>query len=332
MRNYAQSIMAVNSPDSEKQHESSQDKNKILFFDVSSVKWAREKATSTRGDSVRTEKEVANKKNRRSSLANSSHQNSDNKDEYIEALRLWVSSARLNEAMERKELAQLEGIHRLIVLAKGLLPNIIRLCRRAKRADTRMGVLAIVHLCADNDDGLCRLSVARFGQLLCRKDASVHEALSDLEAGGEIHIEHSPNGNSYWPRIPIGISHINPSMGWLVDGLSDKPRTTGRPSGKRTPLTRGVLSNVDDVVSPSDLDDFQQKNDASNLQQGVLHKKNVPPLRGETYPPYAGTYITKLNHSEEEIANKRDHSRCGNTCEGISRPGCAGEADNSEVL
>ena len=39
---------------------------------------------------------------------------------------------------------------------------------RCRRLDSRLAVLAIIHLCSDNDDGLCRLSVKRFAQILYR--------------------------------------------------------------------------------------------------------------------------------------------------------------------
>jgi hypothetical protein len=327
MRNYAQSLLAVNSPDDGKQHVNFQDKNKILLFDVNSVKWAGETTANISNSSARTEKEVGSKKNRKPSPSSDANQFPDDKDEYINAIRLWVSSIRLDEAMERKELSQLEGIQRLIVLSKGLLPNIIRLCRRAKRADTRLGVLAIIHLCADNDDGLCRLSVARFAQLLCRKENCVREAISDLGRGGEIQIEQSSNGNSYWPRIPVAVAHMNPSVGWIIDALSDKPRTVGRPSKKYPPLTQGVLSELGDDEPP-----LSGKNRTRKISHNsAIFAENTPPLRSEIPPPYAGTYTSKLNHSEEEITINRGDSRYSSTREEISRSGCRSSDGNGEV-
>jgi hypothetical protein len=330
MAKYAQPSVDVNSQGAMRQCIKSNSEEKVV--DINAYRWAEKGMVNTPDDTINLGKDGGRKKKKKSPSENNSGQDASDKDEYIEAIRLWVSSVRLDEAMKREDLAQLEGIQRLIVLSRGLLPNIIRLCRRAKRADTRLGVLAIIHLCADNDDGLCRLSIVRFAQLLCRKEESIRDAILDLERGGEVHVEHSVNGNSYWPRIPTRVAHVNPSVGWIVDGLSDKPRTVGRPARKRTPLTRGVLSEFGDDPKPLGTERPQRKDGVLNEQLGVLQKGNTPPLRGEMHPPYAGTYTAKLNCSEEEITNKGDRSRCGNTREGISRPGCTDETGNGEVL
>jgi hypothetical protein len=161
---------------------------------------------------------------------------------YVAAIQLWVSSVQLAKAMEREDLAQLEGMQRHLALSKGLLPNIVRVCRRNPRADTRAAVLAIIHLLADNGEALCRLSVARFAQLLNRKEETIRAAIAGLEKGGEIGVCHSPYGNSYWPKIDavVALMSPSPSMGWFADALSGKPLPRGRP--KKSPGRAGGFS------------------------------------------------------------------------------------------
>ena len=160
------------------------------------------------------------------------------KSEYTAAIELWVQDLRECAALEREEIAQLEGVNRILVLAKGLLPNIVALCRKNKRADTRAAILVIIHFCADNSDGLCRLSVARFAKLLSRKEDTIRDALADLEEMGSIVIERTPRGNCYWPRIAAEIVELNPSLGWFIDALSEKPKPVGCP--KNAPRQRSV--------------------------------------------------------------------------------------------
>ena len=180
------------------------------------------------------------------------------KAEYTEALQIWIGDMKLQRAMEREELAQLEGIERHLALSKGLLPNMIRVCRRHPRADTRLAVLAIVHLCSDNNEGLCRVGVMRMAELLGRKDENVRKALDDLEAGGEIGINRCRGlPNSYWPKIDASIARMSPSMGWFVDALSAKPAPRGRPAtgkgtlGENVPRYRGGIT-APQIMSPAD--------------------------------------------------------------------------------
>ncbi len=216
----------------------------------------------------------------------------DNKREaYIQAIQLWVGNIRLQRAMSQQELGDLEGIQRHLALSKGLLPNLISLCRRNKRADSRASILAIVHLCADNNDGLCRLSVTRFAQLLDRSEQNIRDAISDLEEGGELGVNRSASGNSYWPRIDIEIAQMNPSMGWFMDALSDKPQASGRPL--KVPQRKEGA--------------FPEKVSVSDLEK-VLQPKTHP-LYAKKPPQRKGEHISLgLNHSEREEVRKASYS------------------------
>ena len=200
---------------------------------------------------------------------------------YIAAIQLWVENVQVARALEREELAQLEGVQRLIAVSKGLLPNIIRVCRRNKKADSRLGVLAIIHLSADNSEGLCRLSVARFAQLLGRTEEAIRVALRHLEDGGEIGVEHSHRGNNYWPKIDAEVANMSPSMGWLADALSTKPRPVGRPE-KSSPSKLGYISRGE----------------------------NTPKQTLEIPPSKPGTYITDVHRSKFDDHEARTYGSC----------------------
>jgi hypothetical protein len=200
---------------------------------------------------------------------------------YIAAIQLWVDNVQVARALERNELAQLEGIQRFIAVSKGYLPNAIRVCRRNKKADSRLAVLAVIHLCSDNDDGLCRLSVKRFAQILYRTEEAIRVALRDLEDGGEIAVEHSRRGNSYWPKIDAEAAYMSPSIGWLADALSEKPHRVGRPEKTTT-------SKVGDI------------------SKGEKSPKQTP----EIPPSKPGTYITKGNRSKFEDHEATSYGSC----------------------
>lgn len=215
------------------------------------------------------------------------------------AIQLWVGNIRLARAMERKELAQLSGIQRHLALSKGLLPNIIRVCRSHPRADTRLGVLAIIHLLADNNEGLCFLAVERFAELLSRKVDNVRLAIDALEKDGVIGIIRSKAGNSYWPKVDAEIAHMSPSMAWFVDALSHKPEPVGRPK-KYPPADGGCFSG-----------------------ESVYHENHTP-LDPKMYPRRQGTHFSSSDHLKTDNQESAPHFR------GYSKGQANGHAKASE--
>ena len=139
---------------------------------------------------------------------------------YRFAILQFVENMRLEETLGQGELASLESGPRFFTLMKGMLPNIVHLFRRSSRADTKLGVLVLIHFCADNGDGLCRLS---------RDPRNVQRAIEDLEEGDEIGVHHSALGNSYWPKIARAVLDTSPCIGWFINAFSDGPAPFGRP-------------------------------------------------------------------------------------------------------
>ncbi len=117
-------------------------------------------------------------------LSSHTQYNPEERDEderlYREAILRFVEEKRLENILGQGEIASLQGYARFCTLMKGKLVNTVRVCRRAQRADCRLAVLDIIHFCADNADGLCRLSVARFAQILNRDIRTIQRAIDDL--------------------------------------------------------------------------------------------------------------------------------------------------------
>ena len=156
---------------------------------------------------------------------------------YREAILRFVEEKRLEDILGQGEIASLQGYARFCTLMKGKLVNTVRVCRRAPRADCRLAVLEIIHFCADNADGLCRLPVVRFAQILSRDARNIQRAIDDLEENHEIGVHRSAAGNSYWPIIDRVVRDTSPALGWFIDTFSDKPAPVGRPRKNLTALT-----------------------------------------------------------------------------------------------
>ena len=96
------------------------------------------------------------------------------------AITLWVGNQRLDQALAAEELGRYSGMQKALLLRNGLLVGAIRHCRRNPRADTRMSVLAMITFLADNNDGICRLSVTRMCEIFARSRESIVTSIASL--------------------------------------------------------------------------------------------------------------------------------------------------------
>ena len=169
---------------------------------------------------------------------------------YHHAIMQFVENKRLEDTLGQGELASMENGPRFFTLMKGLLPSMVRVFRRWPRPDTKLGVLILIHFCADNNDGLCRLSAERFSQILNRTIKNVQSAVDGLEETGVIGVHRSATGNSYWPIIARAVRDTTPNLSWFLDAFSEKPEPFGRP---KKPYVAGDVSlNVESPVLEKD--------------------------------------------------------------------------------
>jgi hypothetical protein len=148
---------------------------------------------------------------------------------YREAILRFVEEKRLEDILGQGEIASLQGYARFRTLMHGMLVNTVRVCRRAPRADTKTGIMMLIHFCADNADGLCRLPLTRFAEILNRDVRNIRHAIDDLEEHHEIGVHRSASGNSYWPKIDRVVRDKNPALGWFINAFSEPSDPRGRP-------------------------------------------------------------------------------------------------------
>jgi hypothetical protein len=162
----------------------------------------------------------------------------------------FVENKRLEDTLGQGELASMENGRRFFTLMKGLLPSMVRVFRHWPRPDTKLGVLILIHFCADNNDGLCRLSAERCSQILNRTIKNVQSAVDGLEEIGIIGVHRSAKGNSYWPIIGRVVRDTTPNLSWFLDAFSEKPEPFGRP--KKPYVASDVSLNVESPVLEKD--------------------------------------------------------------------------------
>lgn len=232
------------------------------------------------------------------------------RDEFCKAIVLYIGNKRLDEALSREELGQLEGLQRVLALRNGLIANCVRHCRQNPGADATLAVLTLITFMADNNDGICRLSVARIAQVFGRSERTIYRCIAGLEESGLIGVSRNgPKGSSncYWPTIPAGLAEVGASIVWFADALSHKPKArifaaTADPESIRKPppdaTVRGGGVTPDTAVTPPLT--HPSGGEAKTPDTAVRAKGDTPDTgRG-------GTPDAKRQHISLSINSKRD--------------------------
>jgi hypothetical protein len=160
----------------------------------------------------------------------------------------WVGNLRLDAALSAKELGQYSGMHKALLLRNGLLVGAIRHCRLNPLADTRLSVLTIITFLADNNYGICRLSVTRMCEMFARSREAIVNSITSLEADGQIGVNRKQGmPNCYWPLIPSALAELSANPIWFVDALSHRPKARVFRS-----VEEAIASAAHDQSSPLD--------------------------------------------------------------------------------
>jgi hypothetical protein len=162
-----------------------------------------------------------------------------------EGLLAWLDKRRPGLAMSRHEIGAINDSRRTIALFKATMVNAIVACRENPRADTRLGVLAVIACNCDNESGSCTLSIKRMAEVLHRKEDNIRAAIKSLEGDGLVGATRTSGGmlNRYWIVVPRSIAELNPHVTWIIDAISPRPaRSVNVVQDANTPADRGDRS------------------------------------------------------------------------------------------
>jgi hypothetical protein len=160
-------------------------------------------------------------------------------------IQLWVGYQRLDAALKAEELGQLSMVEKMVSLRNGLIVAAIRHCRLNPRADSRMSVYILICWLADNNDGICRLSVTAMCEIFQRSREAIVSAIKKLEEQGQIGVSRVGGmPNCYWPLIPAALAKMSGNPVWFVNALriSGPKATSSKPFGA---ATRNQSSELD---------------------------------------------------------------------------------------
>jgi hypothetical protein len=156
-----------------------------------------------------------------------------------QCLRDWVDKRRPALEMTSYEIGAIKGSARAIALGKAVMVNSIIVCQQHPRADTRLGLLAVIGLLCDRDEGSKMISIGRFASLLRRNPNNIRVAIKSLEDDGVIGVTRSggEDVSKYWIKVPRFIVELEPHPSWIVDAIS-QPAVNGVQKGPPS-QTRG---------------------------------------------------------------------------------------------
>jgi hypothetical protein len=241
----------------------------------------------------------------------STYQQSENnlkrEDLFRQAIEGWVEGKRA-EIISRQELADMEGMERVLALRNGIIANIIAYCHMNPRADTTMAVLVIVTLLSDNANGYCYISAGRLAEVLSRSRQNIQSTLTSLVANGAL-IAEAVAGNTtrYTPAIHRIFAEKASAL-WFVTSLSEAPRDAGRPRSEKGVNSCGHLLNggakkVSTVASKgvnSCIEKVSTVVDTISLREITKESTKVG---GEIKSPKAANLISKNTPPRPETAS-----------------------------
>lgn len=130
-----------------------------------------------------------------------------------------LTKAAADASLNVGEIARLKKNDRLRAQRASLVDNFAHLFATNKGADLSTGILLLVTYLSDNDQGCCRLTMARMAKFFGRTERAVRDAVVRLEDAGVIRIERTTGRNSSrsWPVINRMFADEGFSIIWLVD-------------------------------------------------------------------------------------------------------------------
>ena len=161
------------------------------------------------------------------------------KDAFTEKLILWMRATpaeRQATSLTHSQLGGLESVERLICQKHSLIENCATFYRNNPTTDAATGVLVVITILSDNNNGYCTLGVERLAKLLSRDERRIRDAIKRLVAAGVLNVE-APAGKAYryWPVVSRDFVDSKASSVWFVDAFSPAPQRRGRPN--KTPDT-----------------------------------------------------------------------------------------------
>lgn len=151
-----------------------------------------------------------------------------------ELTRYAANERQREEALTCQQLGELNGLGRLQAQRQSLLDNIAHFYSINKRADPAPGVLLLITLYSDNNEGCCSLSVSRMADFLSREPRRVSQAISRLVEDKMVLVASYGSGRDtsrHYPWVHHSFGTMPDALTWILD-VRAPARSWGRPKGQ----------------------------------------------------------------------------------------------------
>jgi hypothetical protein len=148
--------------------------------------------------------------------------NSSEKNEFSQAIQLWVKDKRVSDALSAKEIGSLAAFDRIDTLRKAELAGMAVFCRNNPRADATLAIYHLIMMMADNDDGRCRLSQTQIGKIFGRCERAVRDALDRLQDSHLVIIVSKPGRAAEYEPVVMRTNWANHRV-WFTENLASTP-------------------------------------------------------------------------------------------------------------
>jgi hypothetical protein len=143
----------------------------------------------------------------------------EDKEEYVNAIRMWCVDKNLSDALSRDEIASLRRDDRIDAQRKTLILGFAEYLRKHPRSDVALGVYLITTLLSDNDKGACTISQPSMSRLFNRSVSSIADAQRRLRDDGLIVTTRGRYAGSH-PVIPRAVTQSYNHMVWLIEAIN----------------------------------------------------------------------------------------------------------------
>ena len=214
------------------------------------------------------------------------HNSHDADAEFGRAIDTFVGEERIEEALLRETLVQMDSGERLVLLRNATLLGLAKLCRVNPRMACDPAVFMLIVAFCDNDHGYCWLSQRRMGEILARTRTTIVEAIGRLHDNGLIQMMSGDGeNNAYWPTIPPLLQEAPAGVSWFIDHFStpsqqvrekragSRPTLSERLNNLSAPAKSEPVGSTEQVLEPTCR---LQPNNLSAPRDTILPKETLP--------------------------------------------------------
>lgn len=173
------------------------------------------------------------------------------KEEYVEAIQLWCKTRDTAEILSREEIGAMDWRQRMDVQRKGLVLALTEYYRKHERADVAPGVLALITILSDNENGSAPISQHTLATLFGRSRSSIADAQNRLKKDGLIMSGGRGRYSQPSPVIPRAVASGYNHVVWTISALCALEASANCPAPQDNCQLSGRTRQLNQLTGPA---------------------------------------------------------------------------------